>query len=156
MKRKNVRLQDFVFAVVDTKPVQDVEKRNGYKYEFLGPFLSYLETELDENLPYPSSVMDMHKMFDYKIKLNTLKDRYKSIGLDCVSDVDQFLNELNEMRLEWTEFKTWYVNTAYELRKRYYKSVLREDNSQNVSTPTFTSLDSLKEKIKQANQNSNF
>jgi hypothetical protein len=145
------RIKELVFTIVDTKPVVDQQKRNAYKYEFLSPFLDFLETDIDDKQPYPVSVPDIHKMWDYKNELNTLLSRYNSIGMDAVLDVDNFIDKLNNMNLEWVEFKTWYKETTYELRKRYYKSLLRNDQSQDVSQGSLSTLNSLKERIKNNN-----
>ena len=145
------RIQELVFTIVDAKPVVDQEKRNAYKYEFLSPFLDFLENDIDDKQPYPTSVSDIHKMWDYRTQLKNLIIRYNSIGMDAVLDVDNFISKLNDMALEWVEYKTWYKETTYELRKRYYKSLLRDDQSNNVSLSSFTSLDSLKQTIKNNN-----
>jgi hypothetical protein len=148
---KENRIHNFVFAVVDTKPTKNEDAKNAWKYEFITPFLDYLENDLDDKLPYPTESADMQPMFNYKTKLKLLSNRFNSIGIDAVLDVDAFISKLNEMRLEWTEYKKWYKESAYKLRETYYKSVLREDKGQNVSNPHHTTLDVLKQKIKNNN-----
>jgi hypothetical protein len=148
---KKARLHNFVFAIVDTKPTVDAEKKSAYKYEWLAPFLDFLETDIPNDLPYPSDVPDMKLMFDYKLELQTREQRYNSIGMDAILDVDAFIQKMNDMVCEWLDHKKWYKETTYQLREKYVRQLLSKENEENVSNPHQTTLDSLKSKLQTNN-----
>jgi hypothetical protein len=113
--------------------------------------MDYLEHELDDRLPYPADVPDMQPMYEYRVHLQTLKDRFASIGMDAILDVSAFFQKLNDMASDYYDHKKWYKDTAYKLRKRYYSPLALNKDLEDVSNPHQTQLDTLKSKYKTNN-----
>ena len=146
---KILRVHELVYGVIDTYEVSDAEKRKAYKYEFILPFLDYLQNELDNRLDNISENKNsqMLPMFNYKKKLNILRERYETIGADAVLDKDYFKSNLEEMCLDWYEHRSWYEKSAYTLRKDYYSRINREKEPVLKFNKSFSEIDGLKDLI---------
>lgn len=148
---KDKRLHELPKAIMDAQPTKDAQAKYDYYHNWVVPFMDYLENELDDRLPYPADVPDIQPMYEYRVYLQNLKDRFASIGMDAILDVSAFFQKLNDMASDYYDHKKWYKDTAYKLRKRYYSPLALNKNGEDVSNPHQTTLDSLKSKYKNNN-----
>ena len=148
---KYKRLHELPKRIMEAQPTKDAQAKYDYYHNWVVPFMDYLEHEFDDKLPYPKDVPDIQPMYDYRKHLITLKDRFASIGMDAILDVPTFFQKLNEMASDYYDHKRWYKDTANKLRERYYSSIALNKDVEDVSNPHQTTLDTLKEKIKNNN-----
>ena len=123
-------LHSLLFDTLDRKPVSDIEARNNYKdllFEYCG-FLHRLSAiELSSTLN-----LKLNKQFEFMNKLDTLAQRYKSIGAESIREdgIEAFLTLIQDNMREW-------VNADYlekDLRAEETKWFNSASNSKEPQT----------------------
>jgi hypothetical protein len=114
-------LLSLMFNTLDRKPATNQEDRSNYK-ELLLDYCNFLHrlSFIDANLLN----IKLNKQRSFLDKLDTLTQRYKSIGIDCIPEksVESFLTNIQDNMKDWIEAdyfaydllseETKYFNTA--------------------------------------------
>lgn len=128
--RNKGTLQRLLFNTLDRKQVTNQEDRNNYKdvlldYSTFLHSLSFVDvSELN---------IKLNKQRQFLDKLDTLSQRYKSIGNECIpaSNVEQFLTNIQDHMRDWID-----NDLDIELRKEETKYFSNASTKLEMNTST--------------------
>lgn len=131
IKRNKGALHSLLFDTLDRKPISDIEARNNYR-DILFDYCSFLHRlsaiELSSTLN-----LKLKKQYDFVSKLDTLAQRYKSIGTECIADknVEAFLNNVQNHMRDWIDAD--YLETDLKAEEtKWFSAVANEKSPQTT------------------------
>lgn len=118
--RNKGTLLSLMFNTLDRKEVTNQQDRNNYK-DVLLDYCNFLHrlSHIDANL----LSIKLNKQRVFLDKLDTLTQRYKSIGIDCIPEksVDTFLINIQDNMRDWIE-ADYFTNDLLTEESKYFNT----------------------------------
>jgi hypothetical protein len=118
--RNKGTLLSLMFDTIDRKEVNNQEDRNNYK-DVLLDYCNFLHrlSFIDANL----LSIKLNKQRIFLDKLDTLTQRYKSIGIDCIPEksVESFLINVQNNMIDWIE-ADYFANDLLTEEVKYFNT----------------------------------